>query len=51
MNLDKGRVTVIFLSIEIDPFRLEVELEFGLGNLSRLIVEERVWIFIPGSGC
>ncbi len=42
MNLGKGRVTVIFLSIEIDPFRLEVELEFGLGNLSRLIVEERV---------
>lgn len=43
--------TVIFLSIEIDPFRLEVELEFGLGNFSWLIVEERVWIFIPGSGC
>lgn len=42
MNLSKERVTVILLSIEIDALCLEVELEFSLGDLGRLIVKERV---------
>lgn len=40
MNLSKGKVTVIFLSIEIDAFCLEVELEFTLCNFSRFIVKK-----------